>query len=141
NEIRTGESEHFQGRLSAGLELHNQASVKISLSACDFIFTRPLTCSHEIAHDFAWQCSYGQKELESDILFTRIAEEIWRDHTGDAKELVQVVADFLTERERHQAALLALEIRFTTLADANIHEHLEPIETYRDLLRGRLSTA
>lgn len=99
------------------------------------------TCSHEIAHDFAWQCSHGQEELESDILFTRIAEEIWRDHTGEAKELVQTVADFLTERERHQAALLALEARFTTLADANIHEHLEPIETYREMLRGRLSTA
>jgi hypothetical protein len=99
------------------------------------------TCSHELAHDYAWQCGHSIEELEGELLFNRIAGEIWRDHTGNARELAQTVADFLAERERHRAALSDLEKRFLVLADTDSHEHLEPIETYRELVRDRLSTA
>jgi hypothetical protein len=77
--------------------------------------------------------------LESDILFNRIAVDIWRDHSGSMKDLPQVLTDLLIERERHRAALTDLEVRFKALADMNHHEHLENIETYRQLVRDKLA--
>ena len=97
------------------------------------------TCAFELANDFAWQCDNNIEDLESDTLFNQIAIEIWRDHTGPMKELPQVLTDLLAERDRHRAALSDLEVRFKTLADMNHHEHLEPIETYRQLVRERLA--
>jgi hypothetical protein len=98
------------------------------------------TCSTELAADFAWQCGHGIEELETGILFNRIADEIWRGHTGASKELAQTIADFLTERERYQAALSNLEARFEQLAEIDDHEHLEPIENYQKLVRDRLNS-
>jgi hypothetical protein len=98
------------------------------------------TCSYEIARDFAWQCSDGAEEMESDILFNQLAHEIWRAHGKNEKELAQALADFLAERERHRNALLTLETRFKTLTDTEIHEHLDPIEKYQELIRERLSS-
>lgn len=98
------------------------------------------TCSTNIAGDFAWQCGQGAVDLASDILFLRIAHEIWGSHANDSKELARAIAEFLTEHERHQAALRTLEARFTQLEEGDAHEHLEPIETYRDLVRDRLNS-
>ena len=97
------------------------------------------TCSYELASDFAWQCGDNVEDLESDILFNQIAIKIWRDHSGPMKELPQVLTDLLTEKERHRAALTDLELRFKNLADMNHHEHLEHIETYREMVRDRLA--
>jgi hypothetical protein len=97
------------------------------------------TCSYELASDFAWQCGDNVEDLESDILFNQIAIKIWRDHSGPMKELPQVLTDLLTEKERHRDALTDLEVRFKALADMNHHEHLEHIETYRQLVRDRLA--
>lgn len=97
------------------------------------------TCSHEMATDLVEQTEGALEELEGDIFFNQMALEIWRDHTEKAPQLVQALADFLAERERHQAALLAFQNRFMEIEGADSHEHLDPVEKYRDLIRERLS--
>jgi hypothetical protein len=99
------------------------------------------TCSHELAFDLAWQCGQFVDELDGHLMFHRIAAEMWRGHTGDAKEFAQAVIDFLAERERQRSALSDLEERFRRLADANVHEHLDSIESHRELVRVRLTSA
>lgn len=90
------------------------------------------TCSTEIAGDFAWQCGHACEDLGTDILFNRLAHEIWREQPGrSAQELATVLFDLLAERERYRTALTELETRFARIDELDAHEHLEPIEIYR----------
>jgi hypothetical protein len=96
------------------------------------------TCSFETAHDFACQCSRTIDELETDVVFNRLAYEIWSGHPERMPELTAALADCLAERERHLTQLHQLEERFNAIATTDVHNHLEPIEDYRKLVRERI---
>jgi hypothetical protein len=99
------------------------------------------TCTHEIANDFAYQCSDQAINLEADILFTQIAIEIWDQKSAPITvPLVKTLKELLIAREHHYKNLLELETQFKRLVELNEHEHLEPLDPYTDLIRGRLDT-
>jgi hypothetical protein len=95
------------------------------------------TCFHETARDFAYQCESGSDDLEIDLAFNSLAYEIWQDHPR-ARALAVALADFIAERRRHLEALADLGRRFDALAQQELHEHLDPPEKYRALVRDRL---
>ena len=97
------------------------------------------TCSTEVAEDFAYQCSRGREDVEYDLLYNRVAHEIWRDRPGPAQQIAEALASFAGERERYVHALQELEKRFSALAQQGPqHEHLEPVEKYQELIRSRI---
>jgi len=98
------------------------------------------TCSVHTAEDFAYQCDRVCEGVQTDIDFNRLAHEFWAPHAaGPGKELAEALAAFLAERERHAAAVVALKSRFERLAaEESTHEHLDPVERYRELVRLRL---
>jgi hypothetical protein len=96
------------------------------------------TCSTKTAADFAAQCLSRREDLDCDIIFNRLAHEIWVGRPGRAEELAAALADLLAERHRHDAALAALGQRFRALAQEERHEHLAPPEDYRALVRQRV---
>ena len=103
--------------------------------------TRIFTCYTEIAHDFVHQCGANLEDLDCDILYNRMAIEMWSGGPGRAAELVEVLNDYLALRERHHAALNALQPRLAELLATPAHDHLEPIEHWRDLVRKRILSA
>jgi len=97
------------------------------------------TCAAETADDFAYQCAHAQEALDIDLLFNRLALEIWHERPARAEALVVALEELLAERLRHQQALQRLEQRLQSLADdPSFHIHLEPIEAYRELVRSRV---
>lgn len=97
------------------------------------------TCGTHVAHDYAAQCQDNREALEADLVFTRLAQEIWQDHPEPFASLVAALADLAAARQRHLEAVSALEQRFTALAaQPGLHLHLEPIERYRELVHRRL---
>lgn len=97
------------------------------------------TCTYEISRDFADQCGDALETLDADLAFNRVAHEIWAGRPGRPQELAEALAALQRERERHVTELRELEKRFRTLAaDENWHEHLEPPEAYRALVRERV---
>ncbi len=97
------------------------------------------TCAAETAADFASQCAHAREELDINLLFNRLALEIWSTPPASAEPLVGALEELLTERLRHQHTLQQLGQRLQTLADdPSFHIHLESPEAYRDLVRRRV---
>jgi hypothetical protein len=97
------------------------------------------TCAHEIAIDFAFQCRDQIIDLDGEIIFNEIALEIWnQQHSPSTTSLVKVMKDLLTERDRYRKKLSELETQFNQIIELNLHEHLEPIDPYIELVRARL---
>ena len=97
------------------------------------------TCAAETADDFAYQCAHAQEALDIDLLFNRLALEIWKERPAHAEALVTALEELLTERLRHRQSLQRLAQRLQSLADdPSFHIHLEPIEAYRELVRSRV---
>ena len=97
------------------------------------------TCAAKTADDFAYQCIHAQQELDLDLLVHRLALEIWREHPDRAPALLEALEELLAERTRHRETLERIGQRLQTLADdPAFHIHLEPLESYRDLVRSRL---
>ena len=97
------------------------------------------TCSTEVAEDFAYQCLRGREDVEYDLLYNRVAHEIWRDRPGPAQQITEALAAFAAEREHYVQALQELERRLSALAQQGPqHEHLEPVEKYQELIRSRI---
>ncbi len=97
------------------------------------------TCSTEVATDFADQCSSALETLDCDLDFNRVAHEMWRERPGHGQQIAEALAALITERERHALALTELQQRFTVLRDSGPqHEHLEPVDRYRELIRMRI---
>ena len=64
---------------------------------------------------------------------------MWAGRPGRARDLAQTLAEFVIERERETAALTVLRQRFAALAaDELFHEHLDPVEQWRDFLRSTI---
>ena len=100
--------------------------------------TRIFTCFTEIAHDFGHQCGANLEDLECDINYNRLAIEMWSGGPGRSAELIAVLTDFLALRERHHAALTALEPRLKLLLATPADDHLEPTHNWSDLVRKRI---
>ena len=97
------------------------------------------TCAAETADDFAYQCLQALETLDIDLLFHRLALEIWNQHPTRAPELLAALEELLSERLRHRETLQRLERRLQGLADdPDYHIHLEPLDAYRELVRSRL---
>ena len=96
------------------------------------------TCATEIAQDFLYQCTDGIEGVEVDLAFNRVAHEMWRDHPGSGQQIAEALAAFVEERERYLRALTALKPRFEALVQMTQHDHLRPIEKYRELIRARM---
>jgi hypothetical protein len=98
------------------------------------------TCSTEIADDFAAQCESRREELEIDLAFNQVACEIWAGRLGRSQDLADALSALAAERQRHLDAIAELGRRLAALAadEALAHQHLDPVEEYRELVRQRL---
>lgn len=97
------------------------------------------TCAAETADDFAYQCEHALEEMEINLLFNRLALEIWNQRPHGAEQLVAALEELLAERLRHRDTLQQLRQRLQSLADdPALHIHLEPVDDYRELVRSRV---
>jgi len=97
------------------------------------------TCAAETADDFAYQCTHALEELDINLLFNRLALEIWNEPPERAEPLVTALQELLAERLRHRDTLQRLGQRLQSLADdPALHIHLEPLDAYRELVRNRV---
>lgn len=97
------------------------------------------TCTTGVAQDFADQCEQRIEDIEFDLVCTRLALEMWSSVPSEtARPVVELLREVLAERERHQQALIRLGERLDECAQRGIHEHLEPMEQYAELVYKRL---
>jgi hypothetical protein len=98
------------------------------------------TCATETAQDFVHQCESRIEDVEIDLTFTDLAKEIWAAHPARAKSLTDALIALAAEQQRYLALLEEFCDRFDALAadQALAHQHLDPVEPYRDLVRRRL---
>jgi hypothetical protein len=94
------------------------------------------TCSTEIAGDFAYRCHDRAADLDLDLTLTQLGQEIWQDTPQTI--LVAALAELAAEEQRHRDALADLGRRFDSLAEQQNHQHLDPPDAYRHLVRKRL---
>lgn len=104
--------------------------------------TGHFTCSYELAKDFAVQCEERQSGLDYDVAAARLAREFWSGQPGPrAQQVLALLAEFEAAAQRHFDLLADLSRRFDACADDHgheDHEHLEPVDAYRERLRQRL---
>jgi hypothetical protein len=101
--------------------------------------TSRFTCTTGVAEDFADQCEQRIYDLEFDLVCTRLALEMWGPVPSvTARPVVELLREVLAERERHHQALMQLGQRLDEYAQRDIHEHLEPMEKYAELVFKRL---
>ena len=97
------------------------------------------TCAAETADDFAYQCAQAQQQLDIDLLFHRLALEIWNERPACAQPLVDALEELLAERMRYRQTLQRIGQQLQRLADdPTFHIHLAPPEAYRELVRSRV---
>lgn len=97
------------------------------------------SCSTEITKDFLFQCTDGIEAIEADLAFNRVAHEFWQDRPGHGQQIAAALAAFIQARESYLRVLTDLKPKLTDLA-AKIpeHDHLEPIDKYREIVRARM---
>lgn len=101
--------------------------------------TSRFTCTTGVARDFADQCEQRVEDVEFDLVCTRLALEMWSPVPSvTARPVVELLHEVLAERERHHEALMQLGQRLDEYAQRDIHEHLEPMEQYAELVFKRL---
>lgn len=98
------------------------------------------TCATEIAGDFAHQCTARLESLDLDLVFATLAVEIWNGQDERTKGVLAALTDFEIELRRQVDALNTLKKRLASYADNDdLHIHLDPPESYRDLIRRRMT--
>lgn len=94
--------------------------------------------SFETGRDCAAECHHRRDDLHADLDYRRLPYEIWRGRPG-AEELVSVMADIISENERHLAAIERLCRRLDDLTEHGTwHETLSPDLVPDELIRSRL---
>ncbi len=97
------------------------------------------TCAAETADDFAYQCAHAQEALDIDLVFHRLALEIWNERPARAQQLVAALEELLAERLRYRETLQRIGQRLQSLADdPSFHIHLDPPDAYTELVRNRV---
>jgi hypothetical protein len=100
---------------------------------------RVFICAFETAEDCAAECERRRLDLDSDLNYRRVAQELWSENRGADHQLVVAMAALIAENERHYQALEALEQRFEIMGrQEGIHDHIGKPEQYFDLIRKRL---
>ena len=71
--------------------------------------------------------------------FNRVAHEFWQDRPGHGQQIAEALAAFIQARESYLRALTDLRPKLTDLAaQVPEHDHLDPIEKYREIVRARM---
>jgi hypothetical protein len=97
------------------------------------------SCSTEITKDFLFQCTDGIEAIEADLNFNRVAHEFWQDRPGHGQQIAEALVAFIQARESYLRALTELKPKLTDLAtQVPEHDHLDPIEKYREIVRARM---
>jgi len=97
------------------------------------------SCSTEITKDFLFQCTDGIEAIEADLNFNRVAHEFWQDRPGHGQQIAEALAAFIHARESYLRAPTDLRLKLTDLAaQVPEHDHLDPIEKYREIVRARM---
>jgi hypothetical protein len=101
------------------------------------------TCTSEVALTFAEQCAERLDETAYDLEQSRVALEIWAAaRTSDnVKKVVELLSELAAEHERHLRTMASLGARLDEYAARDIHEHLEPIQPFAELVYRRLFLA
>lgn len=94
--------------------------------------------SFETGRDCAAECHHRRDDLYADLDYRRLPYEIWRGRPG-AEDLVSIMADLITENERHLVAIERLCLRIDGLTENGTwHETLSPDLVPDELVRRRL---
>jgi hypothetical protein len=97
------------------------------------------SCSTKITKDFLFQCIDGIEAVNADLSFNRVAHEFWQDRPGHGQLIAEALATFIEAREIYLRSLAELKPKLTDLvSQVPEHEHLDPIEKYREIVRARM---
>jgi NAD(P)H-hydrate repair Nnr-like enzyme with NAD(P)H-hydrate dehydratase domain len=100
-----------------------------------------LTCATEAADEFVTICDRSLENLEEDLVYLRLALEIWAQRPELAQPLRHSLEELLLILTNHDKAIRRLKPELKRLAaDPAPHVHLDPVEQYRQLVRERLFT-
>jgi hypothetical protein len=120
-------------------ERREQRRVEEDVAATVVDVASRFTCSTGVAQDFADQCEQRIEDLDFDLTCNRLALEMWEPIASDAaRPVVALLHEIAAERDRHRQALVELQIRLDEYAQQEIHEHLEPVDKYQELVFRRL---
>lgn len=98
-----------------------------------------LSCATEAADEIAGVCDRLIEELSFELLYMRLALEIWDENPKLAQPLRTVLAELVELSVAYDQALHRAGQQLQRLAaDPSPHTHLEPIERYRRLVKERL---
>lgn len=90
------------------------------------------TCSFEVALDYTSQCQKHTEDFEDDLVFAKLARDLWKDRPGKGEKIAAALSDLIEARQEYLKAVTELTSRFEALMDPKNHEHLDPIEKYRE---------
>lgn len=98
------------------------------------------TCAAKTGSDFFNTCDRRLEAVDFDLTYGELANDIWRGRQGPERAIADALGEFVAELHRHMRALEAFAARFRDIADdEGMHIHLEPIETYRGIVRAHLA--
>lgn len=99
-----------------------------------------LTCATEAADAFVGVCERSLEELEVDLAYLEIAQEIWAEHPQLALPLKRSLGQLRLALEAQHQSLKHIKQDLERLAtDPAPHIHLDPAERYHPLIRERLN--
>lgn len=98
-----------------------------------------LTCATEAADAFVGVCERSIEELEIDLAYLGVAQEIWAEHPQLAQPLKRSLGQLRLALEAQYRSLKHIRLELERLAtDSGPHVHLDPVERYHPLIRERL---
>jgi hypothetical protein len=107
---------------------------------CDMAAT--FTCLYELGANFAERCELSVEDIDFNLACAEIAAGFWADHPGTAQNAVAMMRELAAELAQHKARITDLAKRFATFSqehsEHDAHNHLDPPEPYRAIIRARL---
>lgn len=95
------------------------------------------SCSAELARDFADQCALHRDNLAADLAFSDLALEVWTGRPG-VEELLAVLQELRSTRQRHLDAIAAFVVQFEQLAEREPHVHLDKAVINAELVHRKI---
>ena len=101
------------------------------------------SCSHGVAHEFEGQCAERIRELDLDLIYSKLALAFWADPPEAARPVVEVLRELEAEHQRYMVALGQLHERLLELTRSEAaHQHLTvPLAHYQEMIRDGLFRA
>jgi hypothetical protein len=85
-----------------------------------------LRCPADTAADMKNHCHRRLQDIDVDLTFAELAQEVWRERPGH-EELASLIDALIAEQHRHAKVMETLTPRFVALATAD-HEHHTDLE-------------